>query len=129
MASFVLSKFVDIFEIWPISALTNWRMFCLCFFVFFLFNYRGRKRFVSEGDGGHIKPEMLNYRDWVRLNSKPIYLKTTAKQKWIKRCTWKHKQNKKNLRNKTHTYTKLHDGHGTDNTHTNNNIISSNPKV
>ncbi|XP_055312032.1 programmed cell death protein 4 [Sitodiplosis mosellana] len=24
---------------------------------------RGRKRFVSEGDGGHIKPEMLHYRD------------------------------------------------------------------
>lgn len=24
---------------------------------------RGRKRFVSEGDGGHIKPETLHYRD------------------------------------------------------------------
>jgi len=24
---------------------------------------RGRKRFVSEGDGGHIKPEILKYRD------------------------------------------------------------------
>jgi len=24
---------------------------------------RGRKRFVSEGDGGHIKPETFTYRD------------------------------------------------------------------
>lgn len=46
--------------------------------LFFLSFYRGRKRFVSEGDGGHIKPETLNYRDWIHLNSKPIYL--TAKQ-------------------------------------------------
>lgn len=27
------------------------------FTCFFPFHYRGRKRFVSEGDGGRLKPE------------------------------------------------------------------------
>lgn len=47
-----------------------------------VFIYRGRKRFVSEGDGGHIKPETLTYRDWIHLNSKPIYLKPLQQLQW-----------------------------------------------
>lgn len=34
--------------------------------MYFYFSiHRGRKRFVSEGDGGHIKPEAVKYRDWI----------------------------------------------------------------
>lgn len=29
-----------------------------------IWHFRGRKRFVSEGDGGHIKPEIITFRNW-----------------------------------------------------------------
>lgn len=32
-------------------------------FYLLLYLYSGRKRFVSEGDGGHIKPATLPMRD------------------------------------------------------------------
>lgn len=71
----------------------------LFFFSFILFLNRGRKRFVSEGDGGHIKPETLHYRDWIHLNSKPIYLKPLQKKTKVKDA----KSNKHNIKQQNTT--------------------------
>lgn len=64
-----LNSFLLTYIVWLNIALLkfthmNIKAFELYLIVFFFFfRYRGRKRFVSEGDGGHIKPEALHYRD------------------------------------------------------------------